>query len=132
MVTGIGQAPWENVAIVTSQLSRPASYYARIKYCLQWTYRQRLEGYVVDKVMSKRYTKQTLNSVKGKNIRPVDVQGLVRLAMLESVLEKQLSKEVQAFVVDVSWSRLRALKTMYKREVLPIFQEFETEIWTVR
>ena len=53
------------------------------------------------------------------------------LVIMESFLEKELAKEMKVMIVNVTWVRLRALKSMYKREVLPIFQEFETEIWTV-
>ena len=130
MVTGIGQASWESVALMTCKLSTPASKYARIKYALQFGYMKRLEDIMCDKVVSKRFTKQTLRLLGRKNIVPDDIRGMVRLGIMESFLEKELPKEVQVMVVNVTWSRWRELRPMYRRDVLPLFSELETEVWT--
>ena len=53
------------------------------------------------------------------------------LGIMEPFLEKELPKEVQVMVVNVTWSRWRELRPMYKRDILPLFSELETEIWTV-
>ena len=52
------------------------------------------------------------------------------LGIMEPFLEKELPKEVQSYVVDVTWSRWRELRPMYKRDVLPLFSDLETEVWT--
>ena len=130
MVTGIGQAPWESVAMITSKMSRNASHYARIKYALQFEHMKRLEDAICEKVVKRRFTKQTLKLLGRKNIVPNDIRGMVRLGIMESFLEKEMTKEVQVTVVNVTWSRWRELRPMYKRDVLPLFSELETEIWT--
>ena len=130
MVTGIGQAPWESVAMITSKMSRTASYYARIKYALQFEHMKRLEDAICEKVVKRRFTKQTLKLLGRKNIVPTDIRGMVRLGIMESFLEKEMTKEVQVMVVNVTWSRWRELRPMYKRDVLPLFSDLETEIWT--
>ena len=130
MVTGIGQAPWESVAMITSKMSRNASHYARIKYALQFEHMKRLEDAICDKVVKRRFTKQTLKLLGRKNIVPNDIRGMVRLGIMESFLEKEMTKEVQVTVVNVTWSRWRELRPMYKRDILPLFSELETEIWT--
>ena len=130
MVTGIGQAPWESVAMITSKMSRNASHYARIKYALQFEHMKRLEDAICEKVVKRRFTKQTLKLLGRKNIVPNDIRGMVRLGIMESFLEKEMSKEVQVMVVNVTWSRWRELRPMYKRDVLPLFSDLETEIWT--
>ena len=130
MVTGIGQAPWESVAMITSKMSRNASHYARIKYALQFEYMKRLEDAICDKVVKRRFTKQTLKLLGRKNIVPNDIRGMVRLGIMESFLEKEMTKEVQVMVVNVTWSRWRELRPMYKRDVLPLFSDLETEVWT--
>jgi hypothetical protein len=130
MVTGIGQAPWESVAMITSKMSRTASHYARIKYALQFEHMKRLEDAICEKVVKRRFTKQTLKLLGRKNIVPNDIRGMVRLGIMESFLEKEMTKEVQVTVVNVTWSRWRELRPMYKRDILPLFSELETEIWT--
>jgi hypothetical protein len=55
---------------------------------------------------------------------------MVRLGIMESFLEKEMTKEVQVMVVNVTWSRWRELRPMYKRDVLPLFSDLETEVWT--
>ena len=130
MVTGIGQAPWETVAMISSKMSRTANHYARIKYALQFSYIKRLEDAIVNKVLRRRFTKQTLTILQRKNIRGSDIRGMVRLGIMESFLEKEMTKEVQVTVVNVTWSRWRELRPMYKRDILPLFSELETEIWT--
>ena len=91
---------------------------------------KRLEDIMCDKVVSKRFTKQTLRLLGRKNIVPDDIRGMVRLGIMESFLEKELPKEVQVMVVNVTWSRWRELRPMYRRDVLPLFSELETEVWT--
>ena len=115
---------------MTYRLSTPASYYARIKYALQFGYMGRLEDAICDKVVKRRFTKQTLKLLGRKNIVPNDIRGMVRLGIMESFLEKEMNREVQSFVVNVTWSRWRELRPMYRRDVLPLFSELETEIWT--
>ena len=116
--------------MITSKMSRNASHYARIKYALQFEYMKRLEDAICDKVVKRRFTKQTLKLLGRKNIVPTDIRGMVRLGIMESFLEKEMSKEVQVMVVNVTWSRWRELRPMYKRDVLPLFSDLETEVWT--
>ena len=105
MVTGIGQASWEDVCLMTYKMTKPASYYARIKYALQFEYINRLEDALVRKVSQRRFTKQTLSLLLRKNIKTHDIRGMVRLGVMESFLEKEMSREVQAFVADVTCVR---------------------------
>ena len=129
-VLGVGSPPWEVVSWKLSRLSSMASAYARYKYALEYSQAPRIERMVLDELR-----KQELTVSRGKVkkiIWSADFgKGMVRLGLLESMLERSLSAKAQALVVNTSYASWRKHRRIYGLKVRKIYSNLESEIHSV-
>ena len=127
---GVGSPPWEIVAWKLSRLTSMASAYARYKYALEYSQAPKIERMVLDELR-----KQELTVSRGKVkkiIWSTDFgKGMVRLGLLESMLERSLSAKAQALVVNTSYTSWRKHRRIYGLKVRKIYSNLESEIHSV-
>lgn len=130
---GVGSPPWEIVAWKLSRLSSMASAYARYKYALEYSQAPKIERMVLDELR-----KQELTVSRGKVRRKKEIiwstdfgKGMVRLGLLESMLERSLSAKAQALVVNTSYTSWRKHRRIYGLKVRKIYSNLESEIHSV-
>ena len=130
---GVGSPPWEVVAWKLSRLSKLASAFARYKYALEYSQAPKIERMVLDKLR-----KQELTVSRGKVRRKKEIiwstdcgKGMVRLGLLESMLERALSAKAQALVVNTSYTSWRKHRRIYGLKVRKIYSNLESEIHSV-
>ena len=129
----VGSPPWEVVAWKLSRLSKLASAFARYKYALEYSQAPKIERMVLDELR-----KQELTVSRGKVRRKKEIiwstdfgKGMVRLGLLESMLERSLSAKAQALVVNTSYASWRKHRRIYGLKVRKIYSNLESEIHSV-
>ncbi len=122
-VLGVGSPPWEVVSWKLSRLSSMASAYARYKYALEYSQRRKLEIMVLAE-LGRRHKKQI--------VWKTDLgEGMVKLGLVESMIERSLPSKVQAFVVNTSYASWRKHRKMYGLYVRKIYSNLESELYSV-
>lgn len=121
--SGVGSPPWEVVSWKLSRLSSMASSFARYKYALEYSQRGKLEIMVLAE-LRRRHKKQTVwNTDIG--------EGMVKLGLVESMLERSLPPKAQALVMGISQTSWRKHRKMYGLYVRKIYSNLESEIHSV-
>ena len=130
---GVGSPPWEVVAWQLSRLSSMASAFARYKYALEYSQGPKIERMVLDELRKQRIT-VSRGKVKRNKEFVWDTkfgEGMVRLGLLESMLERSLSSKAQALVVNTSYASWRKHRRIYGLKVRKIYSNLESEIYGV-